>query len=80
MTRRRDQDALVAATSAGRLPRRPRVGAAGVAGPAQPPDVADPVLLGRGAAQRRGFVLVDAVDGRVVEHFVEDNPEDWAES
>ena len=29
--------------------------------------------------QRRGFVLVDAVDGRVVEHFVEDNPEDWAE-
>ena len=27
---------------------------------------------------KRGLVLVDAVDGRVIEHFVEDNPEDWA--
>jgi hypothetical protein len=26
---------------------------------------------------QRGLVLVDAVDGRVVEHFVESNPEDW---
>jgi hypothetical protein len=28
---------------------------------------------------KRGLVLVDAVDGGVVEHFVEDNPEDWSE-
>ncbi len=28
---------------------------------------------------RRGLVLVDGVDGQVLEHFVEDNPEDWAE-
>lgn len=28
--------------------------------------------------QRRGLVLVDAVDGRVVEQLVEDNPEAWA--
>jgi hypothetical protein len=29
--------------------------------------------------RRRGFVLVDAVDGHVVEHVVEDNPEeDWS--
>ncbi len=28
--------------------------------------------------QRRGLVLVDAVDGRVVQHLVEDNPERWA--
>jgi hypothetical protein len=28
--------------------------------------------------QRRAFVLVDAVDGRVVEHLVQENPvEDW---
>lgn len=28
--------------------------------------------------RRRGLVLVDAVDGRVVEHLVQDNPlEDW---
>lgn len=28
--------------------------------------------------ERRGLVLVDAVDGRVVEHMVEDNPERWS--
>jgi hypothetical protein len=29
--------------------------------------------------RRRGFVLVDAIDGHVVEHLVEDNPEDdWS--
>lgn len=28
--------------------------------------------------RRRGFVLVDAIDGRLLEHLVEDNPEsDW---
>jgi len=27
----------------------------------------------------RGLVLVDGVDGRIVEHFVEDNPEDWSD-
>lgn len=28
---------------------------------------------------KRGLVLVDGVDGAVVEHFVEPNPEDWSE-
>src|SRR5262245_30707618 len=28
--------------------------------------------------KQRGFVLVDAVDGRVVSQFVEANPEEWA--
>jgi hypothetical protein len=28
---------------------------------------------------QRGLVLVDGVDGEVVEWFVEDNPEDWTE-
>jgi hypothetical protein len=28
---------------------------------------------------QRGLILVDAVDGHVVEHFVEDNPEDWTQ-
>ena len=28
--------------------------------------------------RRRGLVLVDAVDGRVLQHLVEDNPEAWA--
>ncbi len=26
---------------------------------------------------KRGLVLVDGVDGKVLDHFVEDNPEDW---
>lgn len=28
---------------------------------------------------KRGLVLVDGVDGEVIQHFVEDNPEDWSE-
>lgn len=28
--------------------------------------------------ERRGLVLVDAVDGAVIEHLVEDNPERWS--
>lgn len=28
---------------------------------------------------KRGLVMIDGVDGRVVEWFVEDNPEDWSE-
>ena len=28
---------------------------------------------------RRGLVLVDGVDGSVVAHFVEENPEDWSQ-
>jgi hypothetical protein len=27
---------------------------------------------------KRGLVLVDGVRGDVLQHFVEDNPEDWA--
>ena len=27
---------------------------------------------------KRGMVLVDAVDGEVLDHIVEDNPEDWS--
>lgn len=29
--------------------------------------------------EKRGLVLIDGVDGSVVEFFVEDNPEDWSE-
>lgn len=29
--------------------------------------------------RQRGFVLVDAIDGRTIEHLVEDNPEDLSE-
>ena len=39
----------------GRLPGRSRLGAAGLAGPAQPPDLAHPVLLDRGATPAAGL-------------------------
>ena len=29
---------------------------------------------------RRGLVLVDGIRGEVLQHFVEDNPEDWSDS
>jgi hypothetical protein len=29
--------------------------------------------------QQRGMILVDAVNGEIVDRFVEDNPEDWSE-
>jgi hypothetical protein len=29
--------------------------------------------------QKRGLVLVDGVDGEIVAHFVEGNPEDWSD-
>jgi hypothetical protein len=28
---------------------------------------------------KRGLVLVDGVDGEIIAHFVEDNPEDWSD-
>ena len=29
---------------------------------------------------QRAFVMIDAVDGDVIEHFIEANPEDWAQT
>ena len=73
-------DALVVATRTVGLPGRPRLGADGLAGPA--------AAARRGGScstrprtrpTQRGLVLVDGVDGEVVEWFVEDNPEDWSD-
>ena len=75
-----ETDALIAAQRAVGFAGRPCLGAAGVARAAQPADVASAVLLGRGAARQRGLVLVDAVDGAVVECLVESNPEAWADA
>lgn len=33
---------------------------------------------GEDPPRRRALALIDAVDGAVLEHFVEDNPEDWS--
>ena len=73
-----ETEALISAQRRRRLPGRSRVGPAGVARIAQPADVARALLLDRGPAPARGLVLVDAVDGTVVEALVEDNPERWS--
>ena len=63
-----------------RVPGRARVGAAGVARAAQQADVASAGVFGREPAAPASLVLVDAVDGTVVEHLTEDNPEDdWGD-
>src|SRR5262249_27939635 len=36
------------------------------------------VSWGETPPAQRGLVLVDGVDGRIIEHFVEPNPEDWS--
>ena len=62
----------------GRLPGGPRFGSAGLARPPQPAHMAHPPLLRRRPPAKRGLVLVDAVDGEIVDTIVEDSPEDWS--
>ena len=56
-------------------PRRRWAGGAGSAG--RPG--ASCVYSAEDPPKQRGLVLVDGVDGEVVEWFVEDNPEDWSD-
>ncbi len=37
------------------------------------------ILLYSARTARDGLVLVDGVDGEIVAHFTEDNPEDWSD-
>ncbi len=62
-------------TSRSGMPRPSRSGAGCAAGPTWR-------VLAYSAEEppkRRAFVLVDAIDGRTLEHIVEDNPEDLSE-
>ena len=75
-----ERDALVAATTAGRLrgratPRPSSAGAACAAGRRGGSSCTPP----RSRRRSAGLVLVDGVDGEIVAHFVEDNPEDWTD-
>ncbi len=63
----------------GRLPRRPRVGAARLAGLRSKPTWRILLYSAEEPPEQRGLVLVDGVDGSIVAHFVEDNPEDWSD-
>ena len=56
----------------------PRLGPDGLARVAVPAGVAIAALLGGGSAHPTAFVIVDGIDGSVIEGFAEDNPEDWA--
>lgn len=75
----RETDALVAAASRVGFPVGHASGQLGWRGLRSRPVWRILVYSAEDPPARRGLVLVDAVDGRVLDHFVENNPEDWAD-
>jgi hypothetical protein len=73
-----EQDALVAATRAVGFPVGHASAQMGWRGLLSRPTWRILLYSAENPPARRGLVLVDGVDGRIVEHFVEDNPEDWS--
>lgn len=74
-----EQDALVAAGRAVGFPVGHASAQMGWRGLLSRPTWRILVYSNENPPARRGLVLVDGVDGHVVEHFVEDNPEDWSD-
>jgi hypothetical protein len=74
-----EQDALVAATRAVGFPVGHASAQMGWRGLLSRPTWRILLYSAENPPARRGLVLVDGVDGEIVEHFVEDNPEDWSE-
>ncbi|HZM32139.1 MAG TPA: hypothetical protein VFB77_16695 [Acidimicrobiales bacterium] len=74
-----EQDALVAATRAVGFPVGHASAQLGWRGLLSRPTWRILLYSADNPPARRGLVLVDGVDGKIVEHFVEDNPEDWSE-
>jgi hypothetical protein len=74
----RDTDALVAAARAVGLPVGHASAQLGWRGLRSRPTWRILLYSGEEPPARRGLVLVDAVDGRVLSHFTEANPEDWS--
>jgi hypothetical protein len=74
-----EQDALVAATRAVGFPVGHASAQMGWRGLRSRPLWRILLYSDENPPAKRGLVLVDGVDGTVVEHFVEDNPEDWSE-
>ncbi len=75
----RDTDALVAAARAVGFPVGHASAQLGWRGLRSRPTWRILLYSGEDPPERRGLVLVDAVDGEVLDHFVEDNPEDWSQ-
>jgi hypothetical protein len=74
-----EQDALVAATRAVGFPVGHASAQMGWRGLLSRPTWRILLYSAENPPARRGLVLVDGVDGEIVEHFVEDNPEDWSQ-
>jgi hypothetical protein len=74
----RDTDALVAAARAVGFPVGHASAQLGWRGLRSRPTWRILLYSGEEPPARRGLVLVDGVDGQVLSHFTEDNPEDWS--
>jgi hypothetical protein len=74
-----EQDALVAATRAVGFPVGHASAQMGWRGLRSRPTWRILLYSAENPPTRRGLVLVDGVDGQIVEQFVEDNPEDWSD-
>jgi hypothetical protein len=73
-----ERDALVAASRAVGFPVGHASAQLGWRGLRSRPTWRILLYSGEDPPVRRGLVLVDGVDGAVLSHFTEDNPEDWA--
>ncbi|HEY7068759.1 MAG TPA: hypothetical protein VH479_01540 [Acidimicrobiales bacterium] len=74
-----EQDALVAATRAVGFPVGHASAQMGWRGLRSRPTWRILLYSAENPPTRRGLVLVDGVDGEIVEQLVEDNPEDWSD-
>lgn len=74
-----EQDALVAASRAVGFPVGHASAQMGWRGLRSRPTWRILLYSAENPPAKRGLVLVDGVDGEIVQHFVEDNPEDWSE-
>ncbi|MBK5224834.1 MAG: hypothetical protein JJE52_18560 [Acidimicrobiia bacterium] len=73
-----ERDALVAASSAVGFPVGHASAQMGWRGLLSRPTWRILLYSAESPPAQRGLVLVDGVDGRVLEYFTEDNPEDWS--
>ena len=74
-----EQDALVAASRAVDFPVGHASAQMGWRGLLSRPTWRILLYSAENPPTKRGLVLVDGVDGEIVQHFVEDNPEDWSD-
>jgi hypothetical protein len=74
-----EQDALVAASRAVGFPVGHASAQMGWRGVLSRPTWRILLYSAENPPTKRGLVLVDGSDGEIVEHFVEDNPEDWSD-